>query len=135
MSHRKVFVYGTLRPCSGRWGEAAEVAPPVQGTTKGALYDAGGFPYADFDGDGTIVGDVLTLDDDHSMFAEIRRIELGAGYVEREVIVETATEHLVCLTYDASPQTKARRIPLLDRVPDDDWYNVERRRYGRLARN
>lgn len=126
-----MFVYGTLRPCDARWAEDGEVAPPVQGITKGALYDYGGFPYADFDGDGIITGDVLTMNDDHPAFERVRRVELGAGYVEREVIVETATEHLVCLTYDASERTKARTIPLLSRVPGDDWYNVVSRRFAR----
>lgn len=123
MAHRKVFVYGTLRPCDHRWAEPAEVEPPVQGTTKGALYDYGGFPYADFDGDGTITGDILTMDDEHPMFERVRRVELGAGYVEREVIVETSTGHVVCLTYDASPRTKARMLPILPRVEGDDWFN------------
>jgi hypothetical protein len=62
VAHKHLFVYGTLRPCDARWAEDGEVAPPQQGTTPGALYNYGGFPYADFDGDGTITGDILTMD-------------------------------------------------------------------------
>jgi gamma-glutamylcyclotransferase (GGCT)/AIG2-like uncharacterized protein YtfP len=124
MRHTKVFVYGTLRPCDARWAESGEMEPPVQGTTKGALYDYGGYPYADFDGDGIITGDILTLNED--ALAMVRRVELGAGYVEREVIVETPTGHTVCTTYDAGPRVKKDTLPRLRRVPDDDWYNIVR---------
>lgn len=122
MAHTKVFVYGTLRPCDARWAEHGEVAPPVQGTTKGALYDYGGYPYADFDGDGVITGDILTLDE--TALAMVRRVELNAGYVEREVVVETATGHVVCTTYDSSQRTKENTLPRLRRVPGDDWWNI-----------
>lgn len=123
MAHRKVFVYGTLRPCSARWAEDGELAPPVQGTTKGALYSAGPFPYADFDGDGVITGDIITLDDEDYMFHRVRSVELNSGYVEREVIVETSVGHVVCLAFDADPRVKARTLPHYPRVKDDDWYN------------
>lgn len=122
--HKHLFVYGTLRECDYGWAREGYESAPVEGTTKGTLYSFGGFPYADFDGDGTITGDILTIDDASQTWHHIRRVELNAGYVEREVIVETSVGSVVCVAYDADARTKARTLPNLPVIPTGDWEDV-----------
>lgn len=126
----QMFVYGTLRPGCSEWASDWYAADPVRGTTKGTLLDYGPFPYADFDGDGEIVGEILTLIPYGAHY--VARVELGAGYEAREVIVETADGPVVCLGWHITDRVRedARMVP----IPSGDWLvaQEEKNRYPRV---
>lgn len=125
----RIFVYGSLRPGSVEWASRGYTAEPRSGTTTGTLYDYGPFPYCDFDGTTTIVGDVLTLND--SMAWQVQSVEIGAGYVEREVTVtysDGTTEQVIA--YDVAPHRKAE-VATLPVVASGDWVAHEESRWSR----
>lgn len=127
----QVFVFGTLRVNAGRWARAAEVADPVENcVVKGLMYNYGGFPYVNFDEDGLVYGDVLTFDADHPDYIRMCHVEIGAGYVEREVRVNTPQGGLIdCYAWDATDDTRTYILPRLRTVPSGDWYLASQERY------
>jgi gamma-glutamylcyclotransferase (GGCT)/AIG2-like uncharacterized protein YtfP len=126
----RVFVFGTLRVRSSRWAEQAEVADPIENcTTTGTMYNYGNaYPYVDFDGDGKIVGDVLTFDAEHPAYLRMRSVEIGAGYVERGVDVSMPGGFVArIIAWDASPRTKEELLPTLRAITTGDWLDIEAR--------
>lgn len=123
----RIFVYGTLRPGSANWSRDGFVEPPIDAQTTGTLYNYGGFPYLDVDGtQGTVYGNVVTYDRDDMMYRHVRRVELGAGYAERDITVQTDDGPLHVITYDASDETKRRVLPTLPVITSGDWLVAER---------
>lgn len=121
----QVFVFGTLRVNSSRWAEDAEVAEPVENcTVKGLMYNYGPYPYVDFDGDDTVVGDLLTFDADHPSYLGMCRVEIGAGYHERELRVTTPDGRQVdCYGWDVTPSTRERLVRHeVPTVKGGDWH-------------
>lgn len=114
----RLFVYGTLRP-GGTLHAAIEQG--VKGTMEGAtatgdiyyVTNRGGYPVANFDGDGTIHGTMLLVDE-YALDAA-RRIELGAGYTERIVKVTVGDETWDAITYHHHCNYHG------DPVPHGDW--------------
>lgn len=126
--NRHVFVYGTLRPEHGRsgWAGACEVAPAQRGSVPGRLYMGPGYPYALHipDAPSRVIGDVLTCDADHEMFEYMRRVELGAGYFEREVEVTLeAGGTLLAVMYVATARV-ARYLEDALEITTGDWFDV-----------
>lgn len=113
--------------CRG-WAEEGEVAPPQDATASGTLLDYGPFPYADFDGPGTIHGQILTMDENSVMFYHVCRVERGAGYEARYV---TATlpdgTEVKCLGWHIAP---AMRRICMSAIASGDWNAREIERYG-----
>lgn len=113
-----IFVYGTLRPGSyNHWYEEEGVDPNC--TARGRLYFVhghSGFPVADFDEEGVIVGDVIWLRDDSQDFQDICNMELGAGYTLRDIEV-TDAEGSTYTAYAWHYPQKLRG----KRIPDGDW--------------
>lgn len=126
------FVYGTLRVGAGEWARDGYVKPPVPlCTAKGDLYNYGfAFPYADFDGEGTIIGDLATVDP--RMAHHIARVEIGAGYEAREVIVTTPSgEQRVAVGWHICDRTR-RRVGLT-LIPSGDWLACISEETGRYS--
>lgn len=123
----QMFVYGTLRPGCSEWARDHYTADPVRGTAKGDLLDYGPFPYADFDGDGTIVGEIVTLTPYGAHY--VARVEEGAGYEAREVVVTTAEGPVVCLGWQITERTRQRSD--LVAIPSGDWLVAQDEKYDR----
>lgn len=88
----RVFVYGTLRVGHGnfQWCSDAVRYALIDARTDGRIYFVNGtrgYPVAKFDEEGTILGDVLWFDPDHPDFADVVRMEIGAGYTCQDIIV------------------------------------------------
>jgi gamma-glutamylcyclotransferase (GGCT)/AIG2-like uncharacterized protein YtfP len=115
-----VFVYGTLRPGCSEWARGGYVADPVPATAKGTLYDYGPFPYCDFNGTDIIVGALLTLDDDTA--DHVYRVEVGAGYIPRQVQVTLADGAMLTATaYDIPAINKQMFADHYPVIPSGDW--------------
>jgi gamma-glutamylcyclotransferase (GGCT)/AIG2-like uncharacterized protein YtfP len=126
-----VFVYGTLRPRDGRtgWAGDAEVAPASRGTTAGRLYYGPGYPYfvKDVHETGRVVGDVLLFDTRHAAYQDMRRVELGAGYVECEVTVTLESGAMVqALAWDATERSREEYCTAARRIHDGDFLGPDR---------
>lgn len=100
MNEQKVFVYGTLRRGEGNyniWKDA--VLDVVTGcTVQGLIGYPGrhyGYPCVDFDGEGTVIGDLITVDADHESVEWVHRMERGAGYTMRPVQVTLPSGEVV----------------------------------------
>jgi gamma-glutamylcyclotransferase (GGCT)/AIG2-like uncharacterized protein YtfP len=84
------FVYGTLRYGQRAYSmlEPAVISMVDNSTTQGDLY-VSGLPFADFNGMGTITGTLLEVENEHPSVENVARMEKGAGYEERTVLVTT----------------------------------------------
>lgn len=85
-----VFVYGTLRSDYRHAPFGPAAMDSVRGcTAQGTMFlvRGGGYPIVDFDGEGTIVGELVLVDTEHERFDSIDGMELGAGYDRRHVQV------------------------------------------------
>jgi gamma-glutamylcyclotransferase (GGCT)/AIG2-like uncharacterized protein YtfP len=121
-----MFTYGTLMHYPDGapmrdWTAAGETEPYVDGTATGTLLNAGPFPYADFDGSGLIYGQVLTFDEDSWTYKRIVHMEEGAGYVAREVIVETASGPVVCTAWQIAPDRVRWAYESMPVIESGDW--------------
>jgi gamma-glutamylcyclotransferase (GGCT)/AIG2-like uncharacterized protein YtfP len=121
-----MFVYGTLRTAAANWSADSQVGDPVTGcTAKGDLFNYGNaFPYADFDGEGTIQGDIVLLSPDGAR--HVQYVEEGAGYEQREVLVtlpDGSTQ--VVLGWQITERCKSNRS--MDLIPSGDWMDIEYR--------
>ncbi len=95
MKTMNLFMYGTLRV--GHWNHPmlseGVISSYMNVTTEGKLYYAkyrdmqAGFPCARFDHDGIIVGDLLVVDAEHEGVQDTHRMEIGAGYVPRDIVI------------------------------------------------
>lgn len=99
-----VFVYGTLRVGQGnfRWACEAVRSYIRDCTAEGRIYfvhDRWGYPVAKLDETGTILGDVLWMDNRHPTYDEVYRMEISAGYEIRTVPVQTPDGELKCLAF------------------------------------
>lgn len=127
------FVYGTLRVGAAEWGSPGYAADPVTGcTAKGDLYNYGfAFPYADYDGEGTVQGDIITVDP--LMAMHIAHVEQGAGYEAREVLVtlpDGSTK--VVLSWHITDRARARLM--LTPIPSGDWLVCVDNEVGRYSK-
>ena len=124
-----LFVYGSLRP--GHYNFQRLFAGGVIGVrpaqSTGRLYHYMGstrqmpmFPVACFDEPGTIAGDLIQLDSiDHQFEIEqVRWMELGAGYEERQINVALENSHEVEAYAYHWPHGSAHRG---EWIPSGDW--------------
>lgn len=89
----KVFVYGTLRVGQGNynWAKACITEHLGVHQAQGLLYgDPRMYPFADFEGDGTITGDLFEVDETSRTFHRMHEMEVGAGYTPVEITVHNA---------------------------------------------
>lgn len=87
-----LFVYGTLRrtgPLEGWLGSSVLESRPA--TASGGLYSLGAYPAARFDEEGTIVGELFTVEMSEDVIACIQ-MEYRAGYELVEIEVTIAPE-------------------------------------------
>lgn len=119
-----VFVYGTLRP--GDYNHSRHGLDEdnvVRGVTApGALYHVSSsykaYPCAKFDQCGTIIGDILFFEEGSRDLERIDRMEEGAGYEIREVIVTLPDgSQMKCQAYHYV------RDPRGPRIESGDWFN------------
>lgn len=132
---RPVFVYGTLRIGQRlhRVIESQLIEQVAGVTTIGVLYCAGhtGFPYCDFTADGTVVGDLLTVDDDTKVWMD--EVELGAGYELVDVQVTLPTgETVAAVAYHYPLSKREQHGRRVRRVVQGDWMDVVRRGHDAL---
>lgn len=123
-----MFVYGTLRPGCSEWARDGYAADPIPGTTPGALLDYGPFPYADFDGEGTIKGEILTLEP--WMAEHVAEVEEGAGYDPRIVVVDTADGPVQAYGWHITDKVRNSRYTTLEVIPSGDWLVAQTEKYG-----
>lgn len=95
----KLFVFGTLRVGEGNYRviQAAVKKSYTEATTSGRMYIAAyrwkgrvieaGYPCVRFSEPGVIVGDLLDVDPEHRSTYETFRMEIGAGYIAKEIKV------------------------------------------------
>ncbi len=122
-----MFVYGTLRP--GRynaWYSAERIDRNC--TTNGQIFfvsELGGFPVAKLDAEGTIIGDVIWLEEGGEDHVSIDRMERGAGYEMRSIQVctpEGRTFEAYAWHYKYEPMG-----PLIE---DGDWVKASEALYN-----
>lgn len=115
-----VFVYGTLRSDYRERPFGGAALDSVRGcTAPGDMYMVGNaYPVVDFDGGGTVVGELVLVDTEHARFDSIDRMELGAGYKRRQIEVTRPDGEVVeALAYDMD----SNRSWAGDRVSSGDF--------------
>lgn len=118
----RIFVYGTLRvgQYNYSWCEEAVEKAIKNCTASGRIYFVdplgAGYPVAKLDEHGTIYGDILYFNTAHPLFDAVVRMELGAGYVARNIQVTTPKGRQVdCQAFHYL------RIPRGSLIREGDW--------------
>lgn len=105
-----LFVFGTLRVGFGNHGMFGEACHSAYTGVEapGRMYYAGysyagevrsaGYPCVRFDEPGTVIGDLLFVDEEHPNTSMVHRMELGAGYVMAEVPVTLEDGRIIMAT-------------------------------------
>lgn len=124
-----IFVYGTLRPGQyndHRTGLSALALSVIRNvTTNGVMHNRHGdrpyYPVVNFDGEGTIVGDILIgVPERHQQVRQTHAMEIGAGYEMREIDIEHNGFTYRCIAYHFSPDENGRQ-DIGCAIPDGDW--------------
>ncbi len=130
-----IFVYGTLRPGEyndrGFCGLAKEIK---RGTTTGKMFNRRGrtpvFPVVDFDGEGTIIGDLLIdMPERHQEVRAVHRMEIGAGYELREIKVDCDGETYSAIAYHWDFSADRYNSTVGIQIEDGDWLRFVGTRY------
>lgn len=119
-----LFVYGTLsrraNPHAHRWGGTVKGI----GTIRGLMYDHGAFPAVVPHPDGSVVGEVITFEDESDSFwlDSLRNMDVYEGVphlYQRDLTIvkmEDGAELVAWVYYYASEPE-----PDLDIIPTGDW--------------
>lgn len=125
-----LFVYGSLRKgmtihgyIRSMTGHPEPPLDPIMGTAQGTMYSFGAYPIVDFDGAGTIVGELYPIPPDrdsyeYETFRCLSAMEQGAGYVPRVVTVTTDEGEVDAISFHY-PRSPAGLVE----VHDGDWAN------------
>jgi gamma-glutamylcyclotransferase (GGCT)/AIG2-like uncharacterized protein YtfP len=120
-----LFVFGTLRqnlPLHRMYLNArpGDFTLAEATGTMFSYHDA--YPVVDFDGDGTVVGEIYEVDTDDRYIQDLCNMEVSAGYTIRSI---TATpddgDPVTCVAFHWGRGTRH-----LDPVPDGDWKEWDR---------
>lgn len=115
--HVLLFVYGTLKQSYSN-DVFSEATVFTDALASGAMYHAHSFPsypVVNFDKPGVVWGEIVVLAANDPALPGIDRMEQGAGYVRREVVVECGGDRYSCATYHY-PHSRHG-----DPIPDGYW--------------
>lgn len=93
MNTKKIITYGSLRKGMYNYEALKDGIEYIDTTTiKGfRLHDYGAYPFA-VEGEGEMVVDILEVEEE--MYEAIKRMELGAGYIEKEITIGDTTGYI-----------------------------------------
>lgn len=120
-----LFVFGTLRqnlPLHHMYLNA----PPgnfTLATAEGTMFSYhNAYPVVDFEGEGTVVGEIYEVDTDDPYIQNLCDMEIGAGYTIRSITANPSEgDPITCVAFHWDRDTR-----YLDPVPDGDWKEYDR---------